>query len=54
MDDSRDPQVVIPKDLHKILLERSKETGTSIQRLAGDALRAGMKVKQWLPGEAGK
>lgn len=53
VDESRDPQVVIPKDLHKILIERSKETGTSIQRLAADALRVGMKIKQWLPEEIG-
>jgi hypothetical protein len=50
--EERDPQAVIPRDLHKILVERHRETGVSVRRLVADALRVGMKVKQWLPEEA--
>jgi post-segregation antitoxin (ccd killing protein) len=45
----RAPQVVIPEELHKVLSERAKRLGITVQRLVADALKAGMKVKQWLP-----
>jgi hypothetical protein len=47
------PQIALPKDLHKILKQRSRDTNISMQRLVADALRVGMKIKQWLPEEVG-
>ena len=47
------PQVALPRDLHKILKDRSRQTNISMQRLVADALRVGMKIKQWIPEEIG-
>ena len=43
------PQVALPEDLHRILKQRSDDTGISIQRLVADALFTGMSMKRWMP-----
>jgi hypothetical protein len=50
-EEKKDPQVVVPRDLHKILLDRSKRSGLSLQRLVADVLRSGMVRRGWMPEE---